>query len=321
MPFLFYHLPGFYIICLVKLKRGKIMYNIEKIREELKPISIVSYFRISYKRSGKNIFILCPEHEERTGFIDRHIGNCVIGDSFKNAYYCFGCGAKGDAFRMIAMIEHLDPKKEFGKILDIAADICGGSELFTETCSARKKTLQNKQKNLNKCSLSKEQLDLIGLLPKKYPQIYCECITSEYIIEKDKYLKNLDSSNPDEDGLPLVTYLSTRPFNYSLSDLANDDYDLYVSIIKAKCEETMDKYKQLSQKDWLEFSCNLYDPSKEKSSLSSFCERLKSFYKTKYLEAEAIWKQFASLEELNSIDNSWIFEYDFEIEKKPGTVL
>lgn len=297
------------------------MYNIEKIREELKPISIVTYFKIPYKRSGKNIFILCPEHEERTGFPDQHIGNCVIGDNFKNAYYCFGCGAKGDAFRMIAMIEHLDLKKEFSKVLDIAADICGGTELFTEPYSRIKQTALIQHTKNNNCCLSKEQLELIGLLPKRYPQLYCECFTGEYITEKDKYVKNLDMARSDEFGLPLTTYLSTCPFHYSLNILASEDYDLYVSIVKTKSEETMAKYKFLAQKDWLDFSRNLYDFGKEKNSLSSFCEKLKLFYKTKYLEAETIWKQFASLEEQNAIDNSWIFEYDFKTEKKPGMVL
>ncbi len=297
------------------------MYNIEKIREELNPLSIVTYFGIPYRRSGKNIFILCPEHEERTGFADQHIGNCVIGDSFRNAYYCFGCGAKGDAFRMIAKLEHLDLKKDFGKILEIAADICGGSELFTESFSQKRKTFQNKQKKPDKYLLTKEQLNLIGLFPKRYSQVYYECCTGEYISEKDNYIKNLNKSYLDEFGFPLATYLSSHPFSYSLSSLASENYDLYVAIIKSKLEETMEKFKNLAKKDWLEFSSHIYDVNKKNISLVSFCEKLKSIYKSKYLEAEAIWKQFASLEELNSIDDSWIFEYDFKIEKKPGTVL
>lgn len=99
-------------------------YDVEKIKEELLPIQVIEYLGVPYERHGKNIFIYCPEHEERTGSVDRHIGNCVLNDTFQRAYYCFGCGASGDAFRLIAMLEHLDPKHDFRKILAIAYEAC-----------------------------------------------------------------------------------------------------------------------------------------------------------------------------------------------------
>ena len=106
------------------------MYDIEKIKEELKPINIIRYLGVKYKRSGRNVFILCPEHEERTGRADRNIGNCIIGDTFRNAYHCFGCGASGDCFKLIALLEGLDLKEDFIKVLTIAAEACGGERLL-----------------------------------------------------------------------------------------------------------------------------------------------------------------------------------------------
>ena len=108
-------------------------YDVEKIKEELLPIQVIEYLGVPYERHGKNIFIYCPEHEERTGSVDRHIGNCILNDTFQRAYYCFGCGASGDAFRLIAMLEHLDPKHDFRKILAIAYEACGGGSYFLQS--------------------------------------------------------------------------------------------------------------------------------------------------------------------------------------------
>lgn len=284
-------------------------YDIEKIKEEVKPINIIQYLGIRYIRSGKNIFIPCPGHEEKTGSPDHHIGNCVIGDSFQNAYYCFGCGDRGDCFMLIAKAEGLDMKKDFRKILEIAAESCGGSNLYEAKEKKdyyKKKKQEEESRPINQ--LSKEQLDLIGLNPQRYPMIYVQCFDSSHVSDTDAFIKDFDYSDTDAFGLPATYYLDANGMNFSLSGLAKENYDLYASLVKGKAQETMNRYKALAQKDWYSFA---YSFGLQKGNqLFSFCEHAKDYLKNKYLEAETIWKLFATPKEIDRIDDSWIFCYD-----------
>ena len=65
------------------------------------PIEDVISPYVALKRSGsKNLKGLCPFHSERTPSFT------VYPES--NSYYCFGCGAGGDAVTFIKNIENLD---------------------------------------------------------------------------------------------------------------------------------------------------------------------------------------------------------------------
>lgn len=55
--------------------------------------------RITLKKSGRNYTACCPFHQEKTPSFS-------VSPS-KQFYYCFGCGAKGDAIRFIMEYDHL----------------------------------------------------------------------------------------------------------------------------------------------------------------------------------------------------------------------
>ncbi|MBR3438595.1 MAG: DNA primase, partial [Clostridia bacterium] len=55
---------------------------------------------VDLKRRGKTFVGLCPFHNEKTPSFT------VYPDS--NSFYCFGCGAGGDAITFIRRIENLD---------------------------------------------------------------------------------------------------------------------------------------------------------------------------------------------------------------------
>ena len=55
---------------------------------------------VDLKRRGKTFVGLCPFHNEKTPSFT------VYPDS--NSFYCFGCGAGGDAITFICRIENLD---------------------------------------------------------------------------------------------------------------------------------------------------------------------------------------------------------------------
>ena len=294
-------------------------YDIEKIKEELRPIMIILYLSVRYIRRGKNIYILCPDHERKTGRADQNIGNCVLGNTFYNAYHCFGCGATGNCFQLIASLASLDAKKDFRKILEIASEACGGKELFSshhETMSKRKNNIIE-EKNLN--ILSKDQLQLIGLNIHSYPYIYTEYFSDNQKIDVDGLIKDADYHRLDNLGFPSISYLTQKWLNYSINSVLNSSEETYSFIVKHKAKEAMEKYKNFSNRDWKQFADKL--GMVELYNLDYFCEKLKDVYKNKYLEAESIWKMFATDEELEELDDNWVYEYDEIIEKKPGAIL
>lgn len=294
-------------------------YDIEKIKDELKPINVILYLSVRYKRRGKNIYIICPDHKNKTGRADQHIGNCILGNTFYNAYYCFGCGAKGDCFELIASLENLDFKKDFTRILEIASEACGGKELFTSQSKNyfSKNEHSIKEKNLN--GISKDQLKLIGLDAQHYPYIFTEFFSNQEGVDDNGFIKDSNYNSLDKLGLPSISYLSQKYLNYSINTVLNNSEDAYSFIVKNKAMEAMEKYRDLSNKNWRQLadSIGLIAPD----NLDYFCERLKNVYKNKYLEAESIWKMFATYEELDALNNSWVFGYDEIIKKKPGAIL
>ncbi|MCO7136650.1 DNA primase [[Clostridium] leptum] len=61
--------------------------------------SVVSSY-VNLKRRGRNLVGLCPFHSEKTPSFTLYPEN--------NSFYCFGCGAAGDAITFIRRIENLD---------------------------------------------------------------------------------------------------------------------------------------------------------------------------------------------------------------------
>ena len=64
--------------------------------------------------------IRCPWHDEKTPSCSVTRGN----DGTVRAR-CFGCGATGDAFTLVAQVYGLDARHRFLEVLDAAADLAG----------------------------------------------------------------------------------------------------------------------------------------------------------------------------------------------------
>jgi DNA primase len=74
--------------------------DIETVRERTDILKVVSQY-LTLKKSGHDSFSgLCPFHAEKTPSFS-------VSPS-KGVYYCFGCGAGGDAIRFLREVEHLD---------------------------------------------------------------------------------------------------------------------------------------------------------------------------------------------------------------------
>ena len=82
--------------------------TIAEIKERTDILEVVES-RLVIKRKGKDHFGLCPFHSEKSGSFS------VNQD--KGIYYCFGCGAKGDA---IAFLQNFDKRSFTEVVLELA---------------------------------------------------------------------------------------------------------------------------------------------------------------------------------------------------------
>lgn len=84
----------------------------ESIRFSADIVRVVGDY-VSLKQSGANHKGLCPFHGEKTPSFSVH--------SEKQVFYCFGCGAGGDVFKFVQLIE----KVSFPESIRIVAEKCG----------------------------------------------------------------------------------------------------------------------------------------------------------------------------------------------------
>ncbi len=86
---------------------------LERVRSANELSQVVSGYNVQLKRAGLNLLGLCPFHNEKTPSF-----NIKTADQF---FYCFGCGAKGDVFRFVQMME----KVEFPEAVRLLAERAG----------------------------------------------------------------------------------------------------------------------------------------------------------------------------------------------------
>jgi DNA primase len=82
----------------------------ERVRDAVDMVDLVGT-RTELRRAGANRYEgLCPFHEERTPSFGI--------DPTKKVFYCFGCGAGGDAFKFVQLAEGLDFKDSLEHLAD-----------------------------------------------------------------------------------------------------------------------------------------------------------------------------------------------------------
>ena len=86
---------------------------LERVRAANELTQIVAGYNVQLKRAGANMLGLCPFHNEKTPSF-----NVRPAEQF---FRCFGCGAKGDVFRFVQMME----KVEFPEAVKLLAERAG----------------------------------------------------------------------------------------------------------------------------------------------------------------------------------------------------
>lgn len=281
------------------------MFDLEKIEESIKPIDVVRYCEIPYKRVGNRIFILCPDHEKNTGFSDRHIGNCVLNDTFHNAYHCFGCGATGSVYDLIAAFYGYDIKKDFYRVCSVAADSGGGQSFFKIDEKEYEEKVEKKKKEIEPPLFSDEQLDAIGIKPTVFGQLYTECFKSKHNIDisglsKDYTLSKLNNGME-------TSFLQVKPITFSLRSIELRDKISYEWYMKQIAFAAMERYKYIL--------LNTLVPSAERLYLGEdidfcyFASDIETVCKNKYLLAKSVWLVFSTDEEKLALDEEWLYKY------------
>lgn len=73
-------------------------------------------------RQRRGVTVLCPVHGERSGSC-----SVTLGPDGTVRFKCFGCDESGDAFALIAAVHQLSVRRDFVRVLEIAAGIVGVS--------------------------------------------------------------------------------------------------------------------------------------------------------------------------------------------------
>lgn len=97
--------------------------DVSRIRARLdNPIALCAALDLmkGSKRSGSGRIILCPAHGERTASC-----SVTLAPDATVRVRCFGCGFAGDGLALIAAALGLDPKRDFPRVLEWAADFVG----------------------------------------------------------------------------------------------------------------------------------------------------------------------------------------------------
>jgi len=107
--------------------------DLEAVRERTDIVKLVSGY-LTLKKAGHDSFVgLCPFHTEKTASFS-------VSPS-KGLYYCFGCGAGGDAIRFLRDVEHL----EFGEAVERLAKEAGVALRYEGDSPAERRAASRRQ--------------------------------------------------------------------------------------------------------------------------------------------------------------------------------
>ncbi len=107
--------------------------DLEAVRERTDLVKLISGY-LTLKKAGHDSFVgLCPFHAEKTPSFS-------VSPS-KQVYYCFGCGAGGDAIRFLREVEHL----EFTEAVESLAKEAGVSLRYEGDTPAERRASSRRQ--------------------------------------------------------------------------------------------------------------------------------------------------------------------------------
>lgn len=149
----------------------------EEIKQSLTMKEVVGQYGIEVNRNG---FCRCPFHKEKTPSMK----------IYKDSFNCFGCGANGDVFKFVMLMDDVDFKTAFKYLGGTYADKSDYQrKLFQYRCEKRKETekiREAKRKTLHAEVL--EDIKMQELYKKVFPIFSDEWCDAVNRLEYDFYL-------------------------------------------------------------------------------------------------------------------------------------
>lgn len=108
------------------------MSQVEDVRSAADIVKVVGDY-VQLRKAGANMMGLCPFHHEKTPSFAVHPG--------KQIFHCFGCGAGGDVFKFVMLIENLTFPEALERLADkvgitLAKTAYGGKDSKSEERTA-----------------------------------------------------------------------------------------------------------------------------------------------------------------------------------------
>lgn len=212
----------------------KVVYDIERIMDCICAKDVVNYFGIESVCRGEKTYISCPGHFARLGKEDQRLGNCVV---LEYGYYCFACS---EFVGILDMICEIDGCNKF-RAIQIAGDIAGGIEHFI---------LEGEDfEQDHRAFLRRDELQFLGLDLKKKPS-YIPKATYE---EKDRVIKHHYCPRQREHEGEEIDFMTERvrckKYRFpTMNQLKEDEYDVYVMLVRQKCKEKAEFYADMIKK-------------------------------------------------------------------------
>lgn len=192
------------------------MYDIDLLKNDADIEEVCACLSIPVYANGRNKNIACPDHQER------HHDNCRI---YGNRYYCFSCGASGDAFSLVQKTFNVDFKEALRMVLSCMPD---PQKYSTDETYVAKKAETRK-------ILGDKDLEFLDIKNSKVTCLKGFSDVSTYGAE----LVGYDTQNQ-------TIYAEFEPLmNNPLMELYNTDSNSYNHLIKVKARDKMKSLKAL----------------------------------------------------------------------------
>ena len=201
-------------------------YTIDELKEVIEIESVVDWLDIPTRQRSSRIQLLCPFHD------DHHFGSCHIRG---NKIYCFACGEKADAIKLVQHVMNYS----FIDACKYIADKMGVTLVANDNTQSQKKVLSDKVL---------EVIHLCGNRQKIYG--VAEIISEEeYFNRETKHgLKHVMfseehiSENPEDEGRGYYVAQNVLMRN-PLQQLLEENEEAYNQLVYGKAAESKEYYE------------------------------------------------------------------------------
>lgn len=317
------------------------MYDIDALREDISPLSAAKGLGLNINKQGSTIFVQCPAHQKIVGKPNTRITCCELGHTFNSAFYCYGCGAHGSVFEMIAYAKDLNMKADFGEIIKTAAEMTGNPDAYK---LKDYQTIQIKKAKSKKFDpgITDQELKMIGLSGDSGFDAYkiSSCHPS-YMVSKDDAVFFEKDKELELDNDKVMEEYNTR-FPEDMKENGYEEYYEKYAIERIKLKALLNEHfsdQYYVTKDYMKYNINIFakeDPEEFKNLVKRKCiekffdiknkyddipdlavsvglneQALSAAMKDIYMNVYNIYSRFATKDELEAIDLTWVYDYEF----------